>query len=105
MGALAPRDKRVGLHLPVALRGEDAGGARFSEATRSLNISGGGICFESHRHLLVGARLALEIELPPKLQPHFGGAPVYRVQAVVCRVESFEGEQASRIGARFVSRG
>lgn len=105
MGALAPRDKRVGLHLPVAVSGEDAGGARFSESTRSLNISGGGICFESRRHLLVGARLALEIELPPKLRPHFGGEAIYRVQAVVCRVESFEGEQASRVGARFVSRG
>jgi hypothetical protein len=96
------REKRVGLHLPVEVSGQDAAGASFQESTRSLNISGGGILFESHRHLLVGARLTLAIEIPDSLRKHFGDRAVYNVKAVICRVESFEGEQAHRIGARFL---
>jgi hypothetical protein len=96
------REKRVPLHLRVEVRGQDKGGANFEEATRTLNISGGGICFESGRSLVVGSRLVLQIQLPPALRKHFGNRSVYRARAVVCRVERFEGEPASRIGARFL---
>jgi hypothetical protein len=100
--SLVEREKRVGLHLPVEVQGEDAGGVRFTEHTRSLNVSGGGICFESHRQVAVGARIHLAIELPVSLRRHFGDRDVYRARAVVCRVERFEGEDAARIGARFL---
>jgi len=100
--SLIQREKRVGLHLPVEVRGEDASGTRFTEFTRSVNVSGGGVCFESHRFISVGARLELAIELPVSLRHHFGDKDVYRARAVVCRVERFEGEHASRIGARFL---
>jgi hypothetical protein len=100
--SLIEREKRMGLHLPVEVRGEDGAGARFTEYTRSINVSGGGICFESHRTIAVGARLHLSIELPVSLRRHFGNRDVFRVRAVVCRVERFEGEAAARIGARFL---
>jgi hypothetical protein len=100
--SLVEREKRVSLHLPVEVRGEDAGGARFTEYTRSVNVSGGGICFESHRAIAVGARLHLSIELPASLRRHFGNKDVYAARAVVCRVERFEGEEVARIGARFL---
>jgi hypothetical protein len=100
--SLVEREKRVGLHLPVEVRGEDSAGLRFTEFTRSVNVSGGGICFESHRPISVGARLHLSIELPVTLRRHFGDKDVYRARAVVCRVERFEGEEAARIGARFL---
>jgi hypothetical protein len=96
------RERRVGLHLAVDVEGRDALGRAFSERTRSLNVSGGGICFESRRQLDVGARLALTIELPPALRPRFGGRAVYRARAVVCRVEHFEAEPRFRVGARFL---
>ena len=99
---LVEREKRMGLHLPVEVRGEDAGGVRFTEFTRSVNVSGGGICFESHRQISVGARLLLSIELPAGLRRHFGDRDVFRVRAVVCRVERFGGEGVARIGARFL---
>ena len=99
---LVEREKRVGLHLPVEVRGEDAAGARFTEYTRSVNVSGGGICFESHRKVSIGARLHLTIELPAGLRRHFGDKDVYSARAVVCRVERFEGEEVARIGARFL---
>ncbi len=51
------RQKRVGLHLPLAVSGRDVGGSRFTEVTRSVNVSGGGILFESHRPLAIGDRL------------------------------------------------
>jgi hypothetical protein len=102
---LVEREKRVSLHLPVEVRGEDAVGVRFTEYTRSVNVSGGGICFESHRHIAVGARLHLSIELPVNLRRHFGNKDVYAARAVVCRVERFEGEEVARIGARFLGEG
>ncbi len=96
------REKRVSLNLPVEVRGEDTAGSRFTESTHSLNVSGGGICFVSRRQIAVGARLWLVIELPPSLRRHFGDREVYRARAVVCRVERFEGEGQSRVGARFL---
>ena len=96
------RERRVGLALGVELAGHDALGRPFSESTRSVNLSGGGICFESRTQLSLGDQLRLAIELPPRLRPHFGGKDVYRARAVVCRVEHFEGEPGYRVGARFV---
>lgn len=98
----ARREKRVGLRLPLDVSGQDAGGADFAHSAQTINISGGGVCFETPRHLLVGTRLQLSIQIPPPLRGHFGGQPVYRARAVVCRVERFEGQTVSRIGARFL---
>ncbi len=96
------REKRVSLQLRVEVHGEDAGGVRFTEITRSVNVSGGGICFESHREIAIGARLRLVIELPASLRRHFGNREIYNARAVVCRVERFEGEAARRVSARFL---
>jgi len=100
--SLVEREKRVALNLPVEVRGEDAAGVRFTEHTRSVNVSGGGICFESHRVLAIGARLHLAIELPVSLRHHFGDKDVYRARAVVCRVVRASGAEAAQIGARFL---
>jgi c-di-GMP-binding flagellar brake protein YcgR len=100
--SLVEREKRMALHLPVVVRGEDVAGVPFTEHTRSLNVSGGGICFESHRQLAIGSRLRLSIELPVNLRRHFGDQDVYQARAVVCRVERFEASEAARIGARFL---
>ena len=97
------RPKRVRLQLPVEVRGEDSSGVGFEEYTRSLNVSGGGLCFETHRTLAVGARLWLRIELPPGLRHHFGGHALYEARAVVCRVEPFDTGGSCRVGARFLS--
>jgi len=77
-------------------------GTSFTQTAHTLNVSGGGVLFESSRNLLVGARLSLHIHIPPSLRRHFDNRPLYRVRAVVCRVERFEGESVSRIGARFL---
>ncbi len=103
--SLFQREKRVGLQLPVKVRGEDVTGARFDELTRSVNVSGGGICFESHRQVAVGTRLQLAIALPPALRRHFGDRDVYEARAVVCRVERTGVEDVSRVGARFLGEG
>ncbi len=102
MGHLVERSKRVHLRLPVVMSGDDVSGRRFTEATRSLNLSGGGICLECGRRLDVGSRLVLKIALPPALRRHFGGHETYSTRAVVCRVERFAGEGRSRVGARFL---
>lgn len=102
MPDLSDREKRVGLQLALDVSGLDASGAPFAEDTRSVNISGGGLCFESRHNLGVGSRVTVRIELPPGLRRHFGNKPVYRARAVVCRVERFEGQAVARIGARFL---
>ncbi len=96
------REKRLALHLPVEVRGEDLTGAAFTELTRSLNVSGGGICFECRRPLGIGTRLLLAIELPPPLRHRFGDREVYRARAVVCRIERKDGDEPSRVAARFL---
>jgi hypothetical protein len=102
MPLLTDREKRVGLRIPVHVTGRDPGGSPFAEATSSLNVSGGGICFESARQLPVGSRVDLRIRVPPALRRHFRGKGVYAVRAVVCRLEHFEGSGMYRVGARFL---
>jgi hypothetical protein len=101
MGA-RQRQKRVGLHLPLTISGRDPGGRRFTELTRSLNVSGGGILFESHRPIAVGDRVELVIELPLSLRRHFGDQDTYRARAVVCRVQQLSPEAPRHVGARFL---
>lgn len=96
------RERRVGLALGVQVTGRNAIGRPFSERTRSVNISGGGICFESREQLALGDQLHLAIDLPPKLRARFEGKDVYRARAVVCRIEHFEGADGYRVGARFL---
>jgi len=98
----ARREKRVALRLSLDVTGQDVGGLAFAHSAQTINISGGGVCFETPRNLLVGTRLLLNIQIPPALRGRFGGKDVYRAWAVVCRVERFEGQSLSRIGARFV---
>jgi hypothetical protein len=102
MPAIATRERRLGLQLSLDVNGEDASGVPFTLAARTRNISGGGLCFESPRRLMVGTRLSLHIQIPPPLRRRFGGKAVYRVRAVVCRLERFEGGSMMRVGARFL---
>jgi hypothetical protein len=103
MPAIAEREKRVGLNLAVDVSGLDVAGSPFAESTRSLNVSGGGLCFESQHKLTVGSRVTVHIALPPPLRKHFGSRTTYRARAVVCRVERYEGETSARIGAKFLA--
>lgn len=103
--SITDRRKRLDLHLALSVQGEDETGRSFTEETRTRNISASGISFETQRHLPIGGRVHLSITIPPPLQKHFGGQPVYKTHAVVCRVERFEEAQVSRIGARFVGQG
>jgi hypothetical protein len=100
--SVAQRKKRVGLNLPVEVRGRDEAGGRFTELTRSVNVSGGGILFESHHPVAVGDRLTLAIEVPLSLRRHFGDRDVYQARAVVCRVEPGAVPGPRRVGARFL---
>lgn len=103
MATLTTRDKRLGLRLPVELSGSDVDGRGFTEQTRSVNVSGGGICFESRHVLPIGTRLAVGIALPPALRPRFGNRATYRVRCVVCRVERGDGATPARVSARFLA--
>jgi hypothetical protein len=73
---LSDRSRRMGLFLPVTVSGSDLTGRSFTEATRTLNISGGGLAFETRRRLEVGSRLLLEVRIPPRLPTISGGATV-----------------------------
>jgi hypothetical protein len=102
MKNLTQRERRLGLQLSFDLSGKDAGGTSFTQTARTLNISGGGALFETPRHLLVGSRLALHIQIPPALRRYFGERALYRVRAVVCRVERVPEADLFRVGVRFL---
>ncbi len=101
MPRLADRSRRLDLVLPLTVTGEDVRGRVFTEATRTLNVSGGGLAFATRRRLLIGSRLVLEVRLPPRLRRHFAGRDTYRVRAVVCRVAVLE-DGPAHVGARFL---
>ncbi|HEY5908452.1 MAG TPA: PilZ domain-containing protein [Vicinamibacteria bacterium] len=98
---LTDRSRRLGLLLPVTVTGSDLAGRFFTEATRTLNVSGGGLAFETRRRLEIGGRVVLEVRIPSKLRPHFGGRDRYRVRAVICRVQLPE-DGLANIGVRFL---
>jgi hypothetical protein len=100
MVQLAPREKRVAVQLVVHVTGHGDDGP-FTDLTTTVNISGGGVCFDSARAIPVGARVELRIQVPPRLQRHFGGGAVYGVRAVVCRMQRLDKGPIHRIGARF----
>jgi hypothetical protein len=102
---LANRERRVGLALPLTVRGEDTAGYTFREQTTTQNVSGGGLLFKTDRSLLVGSALELEIQVPPALRRYFKGRAIYAVKAIVCRVERFEGAPTSSVGVRFLGEG
>jgi hypothetical protein len=99
---LPSRERRVGLELPLEIRGSDTHGVAFLDMTRSINVSGGGLLFKTERSLLVGSLLKLAIQVPPALRRHFKGRAVYRVRGVICRVDRFQDERVSRVGVRFL---
>src|SRR5262245_31758321 len=99
---LAPRSRRMPLVLALSVSGDDAAGRGFTESTRTLNVSGGGLAFATQRTLLVGSRLLLEVRLPPRLRRHFAGRDAYRVRAVVCRVVRPEDDPLTHVGVRFL---
>ena len=102
MPDIVERERRRGLHLPLNVSGRDARGAPFADRAQTVNISGGGLCFEAVRRLPVGSRLDLRIPLPASLRHRFSGRATYAVMAVVCRLEAVEGGATYRIGARFL---
>jgi hypothetical protein len=90
------------MELPIEVRGTESSGAGFVELTRSLNVSGGGLLFKTERSLLVGSAMRVSIQVPPALRRYFRGKGVYRVRAIVCRVERFQSDRISKVGVRFV---
>ncbi len=101
MAQVSNRPKRLDLHLPLSVSGNDASGAPFTEQTRSLNVSGTGVGFECHKQVEMGARVTVQIELPEGLRSHFGGKPIYKAGAIVTRVDHVPGEDIHHVGARF----
>jgi hypothetical protein len=101
--SLANRERRVGLALPLEVKGTDTHGATFSDSTMTLNVSGGGLLFKTERNLLIGSTLTLSIQVPPALRRYFKDRAVYSAQGVVCRVERFEGAATSSVGVRFLA--
>jgi hypothetical protein len=82
--------------------GENAGERSFAEITRTINVSAGGILFESRQKLVVGSRVRLRIDIPVSLSKHFGGLTIYDTRAAICRIEPVKGSDLARVGARFL---
>jgi hypothetical protein len=99
---LTNRSRRRELRLPLTVAGEDLRGRRFTDETKTLNVSGGGLAFESHRTVGIGAPLLLAVQIPRPLRRYFAGQGVYRLRALVCRVEPQRDGAPRRVGVRFL---
>jgi hypothetical protein len=97
-----PRARRLDLQPVMHVAGRDLCGAAFDEHTHALNVSGGGLCFETRHNLAIGARLSLQILIPYRLRRRFGNRALYPVRAIVCRVERPPTGDVFRVGARMV---
>jgi len=83
---LAERLERRELRLPLGFSGDEQG-TRFDGQGRTLDVSGTGLLMETRHALQVGQRLLIELHVPQALQARFEGREVYRVLAVVRRVD------------------
>lgn len=101
MPAMEDRSRRLLLHVPLHVEG-DGGATAFSELTQTRDVSGTGVAFDLPLEVPVGARIRLAFALPEHLRAHFGGEAIYRVRAVVIRLEHVEGSPSFRTAARFV---
>jgi hypothetical protein len=75
MPTIVQRERRRGLRLPLNVSGRDARGAPFADRAQTVNLSGGGLCFEAVRRLPVGSRIDLRIPVPPPCAAISAGAP------------------------------
>lgn len=103
MVSLATRGKRLELRLPLHFSGQDADKLAFEAQGRSLDVSGAGMRFETRHRLEIGMRLLVEMPLPEALRSHFGDREVYRVRAVVRRLDVPEGGALFRVGVQFTA--
>lgn len=53
--------RRISVGLPIAVRGTDAAGRRFEDASQTYNVSRTGVSFLTSRHLAVGMDVQITI--------------------------------------------
>lgn len=63
----AKRERAFDLSLPASVKGQDARGKRFEEQTAICSISAQEVSFRLSTRLLVGAKMAVNLEIPRTL--------------------------------------
>ena len=97
---LIDRERRVSLQAPLVVSGRDIGDYPFTESTRTLNVSGRGLCYESGHNVTVGTRVALDVAVPEKLRNYFDHRDIYNVLGLVTRVGKDPGTGLYVVGVR-----
>jgi len=91
--------KRIEAAVPVQIRGVDADGAAFEDATEALEVSRRGLSFLTKRNLPVFTSVSVLLPGRGPKRPGEGAADFF-ANASVVRVEK-DGEM-NRVGIRFV---
>jgi hypothetical protein len=99
---LIDRERRVPLQTPLVVSGRDVRNYPFTESTRTRNVSGQGLCYESGHNVTVGTRLALDVGVPPKLRTYFDHRDVYNVLGQVTRVGRDPSSGRYEVGVRLL---
>jgi len=92
--------RRVEAALPIRVRGLDAAGQEYDEATTALEVSRRGLSFLTARNLTIFATLTVVIPGRGPARPHEGPSDFF-TEATVVRVVN-ENAEFRRVGVRFV---
>jgi hypothetical protein len=99
---VVPRKRRLALTPSLIAIGQDLCGAPFMERTHALDVSAGGLSFESTHNVAVGILLALKILIPHRLRHRFSRRAIYSVHGRVTRVERLPAAGHYRVAMRFL---
>jgi hypothetical protein len=91
--------RRVEAAVPIQIKGRDAQGREFEEATEALEVSRRGLSFLTRRELALFASLSVVLPGRGPMRPNEGASDFFSAATVV-RVQK-EGD-TYRVGLRFV---
>jgi len=93
-----PRERLFHISLKALAEGADAGGQKFLERTEVSSINSQIACFSLKARVLIGARLKLNVSVPPSLS--LGGPLDLYLRGRVVRVQAQPGFKAQAITLR-----
>jgi hypothetical protein len=95
------RERRVPVHLPVLVRGEDSTGEQFEERTTSENLCRGGVAFPVRHTLELGASVEISIQV---MLPGGDPEPEFATHGRVVHLFPARNDRERIVGVEFTDR-
>src|SRR5262249_25831448 len=86
-GASTRRCERFKLNIPALVSGQDQGGTKWKEVTKTIDVSRVGAAVRMSRRVKSGLIVPVTLPLPTKLRSHGFTEPSYTTYAIVRRIQ------------------